>query len=170
MKLRKLQAFEGSVLNVVIETPKGSQCKFDFDKTLQTFRLNKTLPAGMTFPFDYGFVPGTRGGDGDPLDVVVLCDQPLFPGCVVPCRLLGVIEARQRSKGKRAERNDRLVAVSALSVMYADIKSVSDLNKDLVAEIGRFFEEYDRHEGKKFDVVKWRDATGARKLVKSHRT
>jgi inorganic pyrophosphatase len=80
-------------LNVVIETPRGSGCKFKFIPKTGLFTIGHILPAGAVFPFDFGFVPGTEGGDGDPLDVLVLLDAPAFTGCLVPCRLVGVIEA-----------------------------------------------------------------------------
>src|SRR5579871_5314832 len=79
-------------LNVIIETPKGSRNKFDFNHRQGLFELGKVLPTGMAFPYDFGFVPGTRAPDGDPLDVLVLMDEPAFSGCKVLCRLIGVIE------------------------------------------------------------------------------
>jgi inorganic pyrophosphatase len=91
--LDKLSAYDGDELIIVIETPKGSQNKFAFDPLFQTFVLKGVLPVGAVFPFDFGFVPSTLGEDGDPLDVLVLMDSPAFPGCVVPARLIGVIEA-----------------------------------------------------------------------------
>src|SRR4051794_17548770 len=94
----------------VIETPSGSGNKLKFDVELGAYRIDRVLPAGMRFPFEFGFVPGTLADDGDPLDVIVLLDSPAYPGSVVQVRLIGVIEAEQRERGKRAwERNDRLV-------------------------------------------------------------
>src|SRR5689334_14657950 len=98
-------------INIVIETPRGCRNKFKFDEKLGVFRLNSILPAGSVFPFDFGYVPGTRAEDGDPLDVLLLLDEPVFTGCVVRARLIGVLEAEQRENGK-AERNDRLIAVA----------------------------------------------------------
>src|SRR4051812_19029265 len=97
----KLPSFdrESGELTVVVETPRGSRNKFDFDPAVGLFELAGVLPAGASFPFDFGFVPSTRAPDGDPLDVLVLMDEPAFPGCVVRCRLLGVIEAEQTEKG-----------------------------------------------------------------------
>src|SRR5579863_7953432 len=88
-------------VRVIIETPKGSRNKYAFDPALGAFVLRKVLPAGMAFPYDFGFVPATIGGDGDPLDVLVLMDEPAFPGCVLKCRLVGVIRGRQKSHGAR---------------------------------------------------------------------
>ena len=80
-------------LNVIIETPCGSRNKYSYDEERKLITLSGVLPAGAVFPFDFGFVPQTLGQDGDPLDVLVLMDEPVFPGCLVPCRLIGVIEA-----------------------------------------------------------------------------
>lgn len=84
---------DGGTLQVIIETPRGSRNKYNFDPDQKIFTLKKVLPAGMVFPYDFGFIPDTRGGDGDPLDVLVLMDEPAVPGCLVPIRLIGVIEA-----------------------------------------------------------------------------
>jgi inorganic pyrophosphatase len=116
-----------NVIDVVIETPKGSRNKFKYDVHSRRFKLAKVLPEGMVFPFDFGFVPSTKGADGDPLDVLVLMDEPAFPGCFVECRLVGILEAEQ-TKGQRKIRNDRLIAVANQSLLYSDILHLSDLN------------------------------------------
>src|SRR5688500_9337596 len=97
-------------INVVIETPKGSRNKFVYDPENDYFKLKKTLPFGTVFPFDFGFVPGTKGEDEQPIDVVLLMDFPTFPGCVVECRCLGVVLAEQKEKLKTI-RNDRIICV-----------------------------------------------------------
>src|SRR5947209_14248375 len=99
------------LLRVVVETPKGSRNKFAFNPDEHTFELKKVLPAGMAFPYDFGFVPSTKGDDGDPIDVLVLMDEPAFPGCVLACRLIGVIEGEQED-GDGKVRNDRVIAVA----------------------------------------------------------
>lgn len=137
---------------VVIETPKGSPNKLAFEPRLGTFVLKGVLPAGAVFPFDFGFVPSTRADDGDPLDVLVLMDAPVFPGCVVPARLIGVIEAEQTEDGQ-TERNDRLLAVAANSATHRSIQTLDDLSKDLVAQIEHFFVSYNEMKGKRFDVT-----------------
>ncbi len=109
-------------LRVVIETPKGSRNKFKYDEDLGCYRLNKVLPEGMSFPLDFGFVPQTKAEDGDPLDVLVLMDQPAYPGIVVESRIVGVIEAEQ-TDGDKTIRNDRVLAVSVDSHTHADIKA-----------------------------------------------
>jgi inorganic pyrophosphatase len=97
-------------IRVVIETPKGSRNKYAFDQEERVFQLTKVLPAGMTFPYDFGFIPSTTAEDRDPVDVLVLMDEPAFPGCILTCRPIGIIEGEQ-SNGKGRERNDRIVAV-----------------------------------------------------------
>jgi len=98
------------LLNVVVDSPKGSRNKYKYEEDSGLWRLSKVLPLGMTFPFDFGFVPSTRGQDGEPLDVLILLEEPAFPGCVVPARLIGVLEAEQTEDG-RTVRNYRLLAV-----------------------------------------------------------
>src|SRR5947207_11435270 len=109
--LDRLDPFEDECVMVVIETPKGSPNKLAFEPRYGTFMLKGVLPAGAVFPFDFGFVPSTRAEDGDPIDVLVLMDAPVFPGCIVPSRLIGVIEAEQTEDGTTI-RNDRLLAVA----------------------------------------------------------
>src|SRR5215469_10415060 len=109
---RRLKPFDSNdrhMLRVVIETPKGSRNKFAFDPDERIFELKKVLPSGMAFPYDFGFVPSTEAEDGDPIDVLVLMDEPAFPGCLLTCRPIGVIEGQQGDK-KKLERNDRVVA------------------------------------------------------------
>ncbi len=96
------------MLRVVIETPKGSRNKFAFNADDHIFELKKVLPAGMAFPYDFGFVPSTEADDGDPVDVLVLMDEPAFPGCVLKCRPIGVIQGEQGEKKKKCETTESL--------------------------------------------------------------
>src|SRR5436190_2069564 len=115
-------------LTVVIETPKGSRNKYAFDPERDVFELKKVLPAGMSFPYDFGFVPSTIAGDGDPIDLLVLMDEPAFPGCVLTCRLIGVIEGETIEDGE-VQRNDRLIAVETHSHSFEAIKTVKDMGE-----------------------------------------
>src|SRR6195256_3016791 len=122
----RLSPFDGDSrhgVQVIIETPKGSRNKYAFDADQEVFQLKKVLPAGMAFPYDFGFVPSTKAEDGDPVDVLVLMDEPAFPGCLLKCRVVGVIEGEQRTK-KKSERNDRVVAVEHANHSYAHIKHI----------------------------------------------
>jgi inorganic pyrophosphatase len=97
-------------LEVVIETPRGSRAKFAYDPQSRTFTLAKSLLIGLTYPYDWGFVPSTKADDGDPLDIMVIHDAATFPGLVLTCRIIGILQIEQKSKGK-TERNDRVFAV-----------------------------------------------------------
>src|ERR1700761_6276236 len=113
------------LLQVIVETLKGSRNKFSFDVDQEIFSLKKVLPAGMVFPYDFGFLPKTLAPDGDPIDVLLLMDEPAYPGCAVRARLIGVIEGEQLD-GKKKVRNDRLVAVSEANHMYANVRKLKD--------------------------------------------
>ena len=117
---------DGKFVNVIVETPRGCRNKFKYEPDLGRFTLHTVLPAGAAFPYDFGFIPGTKADDGDPIDVLVLMDEPAFAGCVVPARLIGVIEAEQTEKGKTV-RNDRLVAVAKNAHDYRDLRTLTDL-------------------------------------------
>jgi len=143
----------GNMVRVVIETPKGSRNKYAFNEEEKVFELKKVLPAGMTFPYDFGFVPLTKADDGDPVDVLVLMDEPAFTGCVLDCRLVGVIEGRQGAKRGKKERNDRLVAIEKDNHSWADIKRIDDLGKQFVQELEEFFVNYHDLSREKFEIV-----------------
>lgn len=139
----KLPARHQELWNVVIETPRGSRNKYKQDEELGVLRLVYTLPAGYEFPFDFGFIPGTRAGDGDPLDVLVLLEEPVFPGCLVRARLLGVLEAVQGE----GERNDRVLAVAEQA------RHRFELDPRLLADLQNFFETSSRQRGKPLRVL-----------------
>jgi inorganic pyrophosphatase len=138
---------------VVIETPKSSHNKYKFDEELGLFQLNGVLPEGMSFPYDFGFLPRTIGDDGDPLDVLLLMDEPAFCGCMVPSRLIGVIEAQQTEEDGTSERNDRLVAIPCKARNFERTRSVKDLDPHLMDEIQQFFVSYNRVREKRFKVL-----------------
>jgi inorganic pyrophosphatase len=151
-------------LNVVVDTPKGSRNKYKFDESRGLWRLSKVLPQGMSFPYNFGFLPSTRGEDGDPLDVLLLMDEPAFPGCVVPARLIGVLEAEQTEGGKTV-RNDRLVAVVETPYNPAEFHSLEELSPQRLGEIEQFFVSYNRVEGRQFRPLARRGAEHARGLL-----
>lgn len=156
------------LLQVIVETPAGSRNKFAFDPAQGIFCLKKVLPAGMTFPYDFGFIPRTRAGDGDPIDVLLLMDEPAFPGCAVRARLIGVIEGEQIDGGKKI-RNDRLVAVAEANHIYAGIRKLKDLPSHWIKELERFFVNYHGLEGKEYRLLGCHGAGTALKLVKKAR-
>lgn len=156
---------ESGELNVIVDTPKGNRNKFSWDEEKGLFKLAGVLPLGASFPYDFGFIPGTRGQDGDALDVLILMDEPAFVGCLVRCRLLGGIEAKQTEKGTTV-RNDRLIAVAAQSRLHAHLKTLSDIPARILEEVEHFFISYNEAKGKKFKPRGRYGATRARKIVK----
>jgi inorganic pyrophosphatase len=153
------------LVQVVIETPAGSRNKFAFDPDQGIFALKKVLPAGMVFPYDFGFLPKTLAPDGDPIDVLLLMDEPAFPGCAVRSRLSGVIEGEQLD-GKKKIRNDRLVAVAEANHMYAKIRKLNDLPSKWIDELQDFFVNYHNLEGKKYRLLGCKSADVAFQLIK----
>ncbi len=152
-------------IHVIIETPQGSRNKYAFDPDLHVFTLKKAMPCGSLFPYDFGYVPGTTGEDGDPLDVLLLHDCPTFTGCHLEARLLGVLEAKQ-TEGKETVRNDRLIAAAVESTRYADYSSVKELPSNLCEEIQAFFVSYNQLAGKKFKPLGFRGPKAAKAAVK----
>ena len=153
------------LLQVIVETPKGSRNKFSFDMEQEIFSLKKVLPAGMVFPYDFGFLPKTLADDGDPIDVLLLMDEPAFPGVLVPSRLIGVIEGEQVD-GKKRIRNDRLVAIAEANHMYQNVRRLNDLPKQFLRELEDFFVNYHRLEGKKYKLLGYKEIAVAERLIK----
>jgi inorganic pyrophosphatase len=156
---------KNGILQVIVETPKGYRNKFAFDPDQGIFALKKVLPAGMAFPYDFGFLPQTRAEDGDPIDVLLLMDEPAFPGCAVRARLVGVIEGEQLD-GKKKVRNDRLVAVAEANHMYANIRKLKDLPDQFLRELQDFFVNYHNLEGKKYQLLGCKGVGAAFNLIK----
>jgi inorganic pyrophosphatase len=152
-------------INAVIETPKGCPAKYNFDEETQMFQLKKVLPRGMVFPFHFGFIPATKADDGDPLDVLVLLDEKAWPGCVIPCTLIGVMQATETENGK-TNRNDRLIATAVASEKYNKITDLSSMDEFLQQEIENFFNNYNNLEKKGFKVIGKKGSKVAKELIK----
>ncbi|MGI8951946.1 MAG: inorganic diphosphatase [Chitinophagaceae bacterium] len=152
-------------INIIIETPKGSTEKYDYDKDSGFFKLKKILPAGMIFPYDFGFIPKTKGEDGDPLDIIVINEFRSFPGIMIECRIIGAIIAEQTEKGNTV-RNDRFIGIPIQSKTFEKIKSAEDLPKILMDELQEFFITYNELSGKKFKPLKILNSKDAFKLIK----
>lgn len=167
LRFDHLPPLADETLTVVVETPRGSRHKLAFDPAIGLFRLKKILPVGVAFPFDFGFVPNTLGGDGDPLDVLLLLDDATPPGAVVDARLLGAIELEHRKDDHTRERNDRLVATSALSRVYGHLHSLEALPATFLADVERFFVAYSAALGKDVRILGRVGPDAARHLVES---
>lgn len=168
LNLTSFDPEDADLLVVVIETPKGSRNKYAYDPDERIFSLTKVLPAGMEFPYDFGFIPSTKADDGDPLDALVLMDEPAFPGCRLACRPIGIIEGEQGDK-KDGERNDRVVCVEQGTHSYTHIRHVDDLGKPFEKELEHFFVSYHELSGKSFRVLAMKGPAQALRQVKACR-
>ncbi|MFP5278072.1 MAG: inorganic diphosphatase [Acidobacteriota bacterium] len=155
-------------LAIVVETPRGSRNKYKYEEKSGRMKLSKVMPEGMMFPYDFGFVPGTIGEDGDPLDVLVLSDAPTFAGCEVDCRLIGVLEAEQTEQGK-TKRNDRIIAVAEVSILYSGVREIEELDPTLLRQIEAFFVNYQKVRDIGYKVIARKGSRAAQELVKAGR-
>lgn len=160
---------EGGDVLAVIETPKGSRNKYGFNETLGVFELRKVLPRGMLFPYDFGFIPSTRGEDGDPLDVLLLLDEPAPMACVTRVSVVGAIIAEQCDSGSHWIRNDRLIAVATHAQLHGNVKNIKQLNPRLIEEMEAFFRQYNLMQNKKFRAIGQCGPKAAAKLIKAAR-
>ena len=126
-------------LHVVVESPRGSGLKLKYDPELGAFTLSRVLALGVTYPFDWGFVPGTSADDGDPLDAMVLTDCPSYPGIVLACAPIGVVRVEQDDKDGGRERNDRVIAVPIKADRFAPLREAGDLPERMRDELQQFF-------------------------------
>lgn len=141
-----------STCRAIIETPKGSRNKFDYDPESNLFMLGGLLPEGMMFPFDFGFIPSTLADDGDPIDIMVLMDAPAHVACLIDVRIIGIIDAEQTEDGKK-ESNSRLLGVAVHSYQHEDLTNISDVSKTLLSQVEEFFASYNKQRGKTFKVT-----------------
>jgi inorganic pyrophosphatase len=153
-------------LRVVVETPRGSGAKLDYDPDLKTFTLSKSLLAGLTYPYDWGFIPATMAQDGDPLDVMVIHEAATFPGLVLTCKVIGVLQVEQHSKRKKSKRNDRIFAVPRGSHSEKDLTDVRDLTSAKRDELAKFFIATDELEDKQLKILSWKGPKVALKTIK----
>ena len=137
------------LVNVVIDTPRGSRNKYKIDEQLDVFKVSRILPEGHTFPFDFGSIPRTRAEDGDALDVMVLAEAPTFPGCLVQVRLIGVLTGTQTEKRKTL-RNDRLLAVPETSVNKPAVRNIREVDRERLRQIEHFFVSYNEMQGRRY--------------------
>ena len=148
------------VVNAVIEIPLECSTKYEYDKDLHVFRLDRNLFSPVHYPGDYGFIPSTLGDDGDPLDILVLVDTPSFPGCLMEARPIGVLEMIDQGLG-----DEKILAVGTGNPRYKDVSNYADIYPHMLREITHFFSIYKDLEGKQVEVHGWKDAQEARKII-----
>jgi inorganic pyrophosphatase len=164
--IHALPTFDGDRVNVVIETPKGGRAKMKYDEKAGVFRFEKLLPLGQAFPFDFGFLPSTISGDGDPMDVLLIGEEPSPVGCVVLGKIIGVLEGKQTEKG-RSERNDRILAIPLDGKSRKPMMPAPRVDKALEKGIMDFFVSYNALQGKKFVPLGLHGRKRALQLVKN---
>lgn len=147
-------------VNVVVEIPRGSRNKVEFDKEEGVFRLDRVLHAPLHYPGDYGFVPGTLSADGDALDVLVLVEEPTFTGCVLSGRPVGLLELVDEE-----ERDEKVLAVPVHDPRFEGVQELEDVPDHLLREVEYFFDVYKELEGKETASLGWRSGGHARETV-----
>ena len=148
------------LINAVIEIPLECSSKYEYDKELHVFRLDRNLFSPVHYPGDYGFIPRTLGDDGDPLDVLVLVDKPSFPGCVMEVRPIGVLEMIDQGEG-----DEKILCVGAGNPRYNGVSNYSEVFPHILKEVAHFFSIYKNLEDKKVEIHGWKDAAAAHDLI-----
>jgi inorganic pyrophosphatase len=170
MNLSTIPAFASDdVYHVVVEAPRGSTLKLKYEPRWDVMSVSRPLPLGVTFPFDWGFVPSTLAPDGDPLDALVMWDVPSYPGVVVPCRAIGVLQVEQnktKDDPSQRVRNDRVLSMPVDARRERTLGSIDDLPNRVRQELETFTLAATALEGKDVRIVGWGDAADALELVR----
>lgn len=151
---------ETGLINVLIEIPGGSKNKYEFDKDMNAFALDRVLFSSVKYPYDYGFVPNTLADDGDPLDGMVLMDEPTFPGCVIAARPIGMLLMVDGG-----DNDEKILCVPAEDPRYNEVKSIKDIAPHRLEEIAEFFRSYKNLENKVTEIQGWKDVDAVTPLV-----
>lgn len=151
---------EPGIINVLIEIPAGSKNKYEFDKDMNAFALDRVLFSSVHYPLDYGFVPNTLADDGDPLDGMVMMDQPTFPGCVIAARPIGMLEMIDGG-----DHDEKILCVPVADPRYANVKSLDDVAPHRLHEIAEFFRTYKNLEKKVTEILGWQNVDKVQALV-----
>jgi inorganic pyrophosphatase len=148
------------IVNVLIEIAGGSKNKYEFDKDLNAFALDRVLFSSVQYPYDYGFIPNTLADDGDPLDGMVMMDEPTFPGCVIAARPIGMLLMIDGG-----DRDEKILCVPDKDPRYAHVKSIKDIPQHRLDEIAEFFKTYKNLEKKVTEIQGWKDVEAVMPLV-----
>ena len=151
---------EAGIINVLIEIPGGSKNKYEFDKDMNAFALDRVLFASVKYPYDYGFVPNTLADDGDPLDGMVMMDEPTFAGCVIAARPIGMLLMIDGG-----DRDEKILCVPAEDPRYNEVRSLKDVAPHRLEEIAEFFRTYKNLEKKVTEIQGWKDVDAVTPLV-----
>ena len=156
-------------VNAVVEAPKSSVVKLKYDVKFGVFTISRALPVGLSYPYDWGFIPSTRGPDGDPLDVLILHEGSTFPGVVIPCRPLGLIKMDEEDKKGTRQRNDRIIVVPAWHECLVELHGSSEVSKAMRNEIEQFFLNTVFFSSKNARVLAWKGPKKAASNIEAGR-
>ncbi len=146
--------------NLVVEMPKKSHNKYEYDEELDIIKIDRVFYSAMALPLDYGFIPQTRSEDGDHLDGIVLLDDPAYPGIMVPCRPVGVLYMVDSG-----EKDEKIIAVPVDDPRYKHVTELDQLGEHLQKELTHYFENYKTLQGKKVEVTGWGNREQALKVM-----
>jgi inorganic pyrophosphatase len=165
--LDRLQPLGDDAIRMIVETPRGSNIKLKYEPALGLFTVSRALPLGMSYPFDWGFVSGTRSEDGDPLDALALQSSATYPGVMLPCRALAVVDVEQNGKGGKRVQNPRLILMPNWHDQLGELEKVKDLPKRLKAEIELFFLSTTFFTDKQAKIAGWRGSKAAMQVLRA---
>lgn len=150
------------IVHVVVEIPKGSRNKYEYDKELGIFRLDRVIYSALYYPGDYGFIPQTIAEDGDPLDALVMVSEPTFAGCVIQARPVGLFRMVDRGLP-----DNKILAVPATDPLFADHRDLPGVARHFLAEVGHFFQVYKDLEGVGVETRGWEPSAAALEEIRS---
>jgi inorganic pyrophosphatase len=166
--LARLTAFDDdNALRVVVESPRGSTLKLEYDPDQRLFTVSRSLPLGLAYPFDWGFVPGTIAADGDPVDALAIHQVSSYPGVVLPCRVLGMVELDEKTGSGKTRVNNRIIAIPAWHESLNALTEARDLPISIRDELEHFFIAATAFTGKKISVRGWAGSRATRRFIKS---
>ena len=156
-------------VTAMVECPRGINHKLEYDAEERRFKLSKILPAGLTFPFDFGFITDTKGEDGDPLDIIIVSEITSYPGTMIECRIVGSLAALQTERDGKTMRNDRYIGIPVVSQLFSEVKNLPDLAEAIINQLEAFFRNYNEQAGKAFKVLERNNAESAYQTIKRQR-
>ena len=163
--MRNSNDYQGYKVEVIIEIPRGSRNKYEIDHISGRIKLDRVLYSSVHYPTDYGYIPGTKSADGDPLDVLVIIEEPTFPGCHIEVRPIGVLHMHDE-KGT----DEKILAVPVADPRFEGIDDISGIRRHWLTEIENFFNTYKMLEGKETRIEKWSGADRAWELIQEYRS
>jgi inorganic pyrophosphatase len=166
MKLYDLDpgADSPEIVRMIVEIPKNSANKYEYDKELEVFRLDRALYSPMHYPGDYGFIPGTLAEDGDPMDVLALVEEASFPGCLIAVRPLGLLDMLDQD-----EPDQKILAVPNRNPRFDQWHTIDQVFPHMLREIEHFFTIYKELEGKRTEMRGWKGPREAREAIRASR-